>query len=311
MGWWKGGGYRWKYRGRLGGLWNGMWSYSCWILRRSTIVSTSETQGRCAVSQQRLILHILKQQTRPCLRKTQLQQLPYGALHWQLEMEAWQRLIVLYNVTHAVNCVDLFENPAINLLLNRLLVAVAAIQSSCSTLEDVLTPRAYNTFKALYALAPLVTASSSTKPNRSEIPTRSTFSDMGNDYPNSSNGSPLLPNSSLGVPRTGRIHISITVEYVMFFSWAGLAVVACLVLVCLGYAKESPWSKRSFWRQGIYIYWLYIYLVLTCIIYQRFVVSFLLVWPPVCHISNVSTPSPASEDFFLVCFIYWLLVLFP
>ena len=196
-------------------------------------------------------------------------------------------------------------------LLDSSLVAVAAIQSSGSTLEDVLTPRAYNTFKALYALAPLVTASSSTKPNRSEIPTRSTFSDMGNDYPNSSNGSPLLPNSSLGVPRTGRIHISITVEYVMFFSWAGLAVVACLVLVCLGYAKESPWSKRSFWRQGIYIYWLYIYLVLTCIINQRFVVSFLLVWPPVCHISNVSTPSPASEDFFLVCFIYWLLVLFP
>ena len=122
-------------------------------------------------------------------------------------------------------------------LLDSSLATVAVIQFSGNTLADFLTPRAYDTLKALYALAALDGASSSTKPKRSEIPTRSTFSDTGNGCPYLSNRSPPLPNSSFEVPRTGRIGIS--VEYVMLFSWAGLAVVSCLVLVCLGFAKES------------------------------------------------------------------------
>ena len=114
-------------------------------------------------------------------------------------------------------------------LLDSSLATVAVIQFSGNTLADVLTPRAYNTFKALYALADLDAPASSTKARGSEIPARSAFSGIGNDCPNSSNRSPPLPNSSLAVPRTGRIHISIPMDYVILFSWAGLAVVSCFV----------------------------------------------------------------------------------
>ena len=64
-------------------------------------------------------------------------------------------------------------------LLDSSLATVAVIQISGSTLADVLTPRAYDTFKALYSLADLDAPASSTnlKPGGSEIPTRSTFSD--------------------------------------------------------------------------------------------------------------------------------------
>jgi hypothetical protein len=94
-----------------------------------------------------------------------------------------------------------------------------------SNLADVLTPRAYDTVKALCALAALDAQASGTKPRGSEI---LTFSDIDND-------SPPLPNSSLAVPRTGRIHISFSasVDYVVHFSWAGLAAVACLVVILI------------------------------------------------------------------------------
>jgi hypothetical protein len=119
-------------------------------------------------------------------------------------------------------------------LLDSSLATVAVIQfSGNSTLADVLTPRAHETFKALYAaIAALDAPSPSTKPRGSEIPTRSTFSDIGSDCPYSSSCSPPLPNSSLAVPRTGRIHITISVDrdYVMCFLWAGLAAVFCLVV---------------------------------------------------------------------------------
>ena len=61
-----------------------------------------------------------------------------------------------------------------------------------------------------------------------EIPTRSTFSDIGNDCPCSSNRSPPLPNS----PPTGRMHfhISISMDYVMFFSCVGLVAVSYLAV---------------------------------------------------------------------------------
>ena len=116
-------------------------------------------------------------------------------------------------------------------LLDSSLATVAVIQFSGNTLADVLTPRAYNTLKALYALADLDAPESSTKP-RCEIPTRSTPPDIGNDCTHSSNRSPPLPNPSLAVlnPRTGRIHTSISVDCVMLFSWAGLAAVCCLVV---------------------------------------------------------------------------------
>ena len=117
-------------------------------------------------------------------------------------------------------------------LLDSSLATVAVIQFSGNTLADVLTPRAYDSFKALYALAALdAPASSSTnlKSGESEIPILSTFSDIvnSNDYPNRS---PPLPNTSLAVPRTRKIHISISVDYVMLFSWAGLAAV-CFVFL--------------------------------------------------------------------------------
>ena len=99
---------------------------------------------------------------------------------------------------------------------------------SGNTLEEVLTPRAYDTFRALYALAALDAATS--KSGGSEIPNRSTFPDIGNDCPHSSIHSPPVLNSSLAVPRTGRIHISISVDNVIFFLWAGLAVVSFLLV---------------------------------------------------------------------------------
>ena len=130
-------------------------------------------------------------------------------------------------------------------LLDSSLATVSVIQFSGNTLADVLTPRAYDTFKALYALAALdaPASESSTKPRGSKIPNLTTFSDIGNDRPYSSSRSPPLPDSSLAVPRIGRmhVHVSISVDYVMLFSLAGLVAVSCLVVfsICLGFAKGS------------------------------------------------------------------------
>ena len=123
-------------------------------------------------------------------------------------------------------------------LLESSLATVAVIQISGNTLADVLTPRAYETFKALYALAALDAAALSTsgaaKSRGSGIPTHSIFSNIGNDCPFSSNHLPPLPNPRLGVPpsRTGRIHVhlSVSVDYVMLLSCVGLAAVSFLVV---------------------------------------------------------------------------------
>ena len=116
-------------------------------------------------------------------------------------------------------------------LLDSSLATIAVIQFSGNTLAEVLTPRAYDTFKALYALAALdaPASASATKPTESEISTRSTFSDIGNDYLYLSNRSPPSLNPTLVVSRNGRIHISISVDYVMLFSWAGLVALSILV----------------------------------------------------------------------------------
>ena len=119
-------------------------------------------------------------------------------------------------------------------LLDSSLATAAVIQFSGSPLPDVLTPRAYDTFKTLYALAAMDAPASNTtgKHRGSEISTHSTPSDIGNDCPYLSNHLPPSPssNSSLAVPRTGRMHISISVDYIVLFSWAGLAAVSCLVV---------------------------------------------------------------------------------
>ena len=115
-------------------------------------------------------------------------------------------------------------------LLDSSLATAAIIQFSGSTLADVLTPRAYDTFKTLYVLAALDAAVSSTKPRGSEIPTHPTFNDIGNDCPYSSNHSRHLPNSNLAVPRNDRIQISISADYVMLFSWAVLAAFSFLLV---------------------------------------------------------------------------------
>ena len=115
-------------------------------------------------------------------------------------------------------------------LLDSSLATVAVIQISGNALADVLTPCAYDTFKALYALAALDAAASGTKHNRSEIPSRSNLSDIGDDYLYSSNRSHSMPNSSIAVPRTGGIHLSISVDHGILFLWAGLAAVSILVV---------------------------------------------------------------------------------
>ena len=99
-------------------------------------------------------------------------------------------------------------------LLESSLATVAVIQLSGSALADsvILTPRAYDTIKALYALAALdeLEAASSNKPRENDIPTRPTFS------------------------RNGRIHMLIPVDYyVMLFSWAVLVTVSFLVIFSL------------------------------------------------------------------------------
>ena len=87
-------------------------------------------------------------------------------------------------------------------LLDSSLATVAVIQFSGNTLAEVLTPRAYDTFKALYqalyALAAFDSdaAASSTKPKGSVIPNRSNLSDIGDDCPYLSNRSHPMPNSS-------------------------------------------------------------------------------------------------------------------
>ena len=140
-------------------------------------------------------------------------------------------------------------------LLDSSLATIAVIQFSGNTLADVLTPRAHDTFKALYALAALDAPKSSTKPRENETPTRPTFSDIGidNDCPCSSNHSPPLSNSSLAVPRTGRIHISIPVDYVMILSWVGLAIVSCLV-VFFKFPQLCSWYKRLFFFKARDLY---------------------------------------------------------
>jgi hypothetical protein len=57
-------------------------------------------------------------------------------------------------------------------LLDSSLATVAVIQFSGHTLADVLTPRAYDTFKSLYAVAALDAPVSNTKPRGSEITIR-------------------------------------------------------------------------------------------------------------------------------------------
>ena len=115
-------------------------------------------------------------------------------------------------------------------LLDSSLATVTVIKISGNTLADVLTPRAYGTFKALYTLAALDAATSSTKPGESEILNRSNFPGIGKDCSFLSSRSTSLPNSSLAVPRTGKIHISISVDNSMLFLWAGLGAVSFLLV---------------------------------------------------------------------------------
>lgn len=122
-------------------------------------------------------------------------------------------------------------------LLDSSLATVAVIISG-NTLADVLTPRAYDTIKALYALA-APASSTNLKPGESEIPTGSKFSDFGNDCFYSSE-SPPLPNPSLAVPRNGIKHIS-----EVLFSWAGLAPVSFLVLISIWLGFQVSSCERS------------------------------------------------------------------
>ena len=136
-------------------------------------------------------------------------------------------------------------------LLNSSLATVAAIQFSGNTLANVLTPCAYDTNKALYALAALDIPTLSTTPRESDTPTRSTFSDIGNNSLCSSNRSPPLPNSNLVVPCTGRIVIYIyqslrSMSYIFRWpDWRLSAVFFIFFSICLGIGKGSS-CKRPF-----------------------------------------------------------------
>ena len=111
-------------------------------------------------------------------------------------------------------------------LLDSSLATVAVVQFSGSTMADVLTPRAYDTIKALYALAALDALSSRTKPTENEIATPSTFSYQGNGCPYLSSRSPLA------VPHTVKMHRnkSISMDYVVLISFAGLVAVFCVIV---------------------------------------------------------------------------------
>ena len=104
-------------------------------------------------------------------------------------------------------------------------------------------------------------AESSTKTKGSEI----TFSDIENDCPHSSNRSPPLPNSSLAIPRTGRIHISISVDNVILFIWAGLAAVFFLVVLfnfALLFGRDATgfFKERNLYPNVIYC----VFILLEC-----------------------------------------------
>ena len=74
-----------------------------------------------------------------------------------------------------------------------------------------------------------------TKPRESEIPTHSAFSDTGNGSYSSNRSLPLL-NSSLAVPRTGRINVYI---YLSISSFCGL---------CPSHAIKFFRGPDSSWR---------------------------------------------------------------
>ena len=115
-------------------------------------------------------------------------------------------------------------------LLDSSLATVAVVQFSGNTLADVLTPRAYDTLKALAALEASV---SSTKPRGSdlEVPNRSTFPDIG----------------------TSRIHLSISMNDVVLFLWAGLVALSLSLLFFYSpQLCEMDVSCFFLKKQGIY-----------------------------------------------------------
>ena len=128
-------------------------------------------------------------------------------------------------------------------LLDSSLATAAVIQFSGNTLADVLTPRAYDAFKTVHALAHLDSPALSIKTTsrRSDIPTRrSTVSEIGDDCPSSYSRNrsefPPMSNSNLAADsqaRTVRIHVSIviSVDHSGLFSCVGLAALYCFVLV--------------------------------------------------------------------------------
>ena len=112
-------------------------------------------------------------------------------------------------------------------LLDSSLATIAVIQASANTLADVLTPRAYNTLKALYALAALDAASSSTNPKGSEI----------DDSLYSSSSSSLLPKP---VPCNGKVHISISgLCYASFVGRMGDCLLTSRVFRFLGFGSQE------------------------------------------------------------------------
>ena len=168
--------------------------------------------------------------TGPPTAPTEISKSNHGNLHLQMNAPSPSQSSQHISPSHISGDHTRHNIKHLEQLLDSSLATVAVIQFSGNTLADVLTPRAYDTLKALYALAALDASASSTKPRESEIPTGSTFSNIRNYCPYSSNRLPSLRNSSPAAPRTGRIRISISVDYVMLFSWAGLAAVSCLVV---------------------------------------------------------------------------------
>ena len=117
-------------------------------------------------------------------------------------------------------------------LLGTSLATAAVVRFSGNTFADILTPRAYDVFKAFRALD--VSFSSS---NRivGDLPTAS--SDIRNDYFSNPHQSFPSPSPNLAAPGTSRSHILIPVHHAVLFSSAILMVFSCLVFFIIAFPR--------------------------------------------------------------------------
>ena len=117
-------------------------------------------------------------------------------------------------------------------LLGSSLATAAVVRFSGNTFADILTPRAYDVFKAFRALD--VSFSSS---NRIVGDPLTASSNIRNDYFSNPHRSFPSPFPNLAAPGTSRSHISIPVHHAVLFSSASLMVFFCLVFFIMAFPR--------------------------------------------------------------------------